>query len=407
MDEALFALVVLGTVAGSMAFDAGRLRPAPFGALLALLCIARPEGLAVAPALLVFHLLGSQGATKRQTGHAAVAFVSIMAVLLAGRWLTFHAPLPNTYYAKTGGGLLQLLAGIRYAAVHWALWLPGLLAAPFLVRKQRRFLPAIVTAAVLTLALIVEGGDQFGRARFFLPVFPLTVLLVGGILPRDRRRWTAAMAWTSAILSLAAWGLSPQYRPVYEQAAQGLGVLHGPWRIVHLPPPPDPARMKFLSDMETGFVIMGKTLAKVAPPGSSIAAVPIGAIGWYSKLRVIDMVGLVNPAIAHAPIHLEPGARWRPGHNRGNGAAILRERPDFIQLQDALSSRPAPRPHPFIFRYTSVAEIWHSPDFWSHYQFIAIRTATGWYYDLYKRKGSPVIPLTLTHIQHPKPALRR
>ncbi len=387
MDEALFAFLTLGAVGGSLAFDEGHIGPVRLGTLLAALCLARPEGLAVAPALLIF--LGSRKDTRRRVFDATAIFVAIMAGLLAARWLYFHAPLPNTYYAKTGGGLLQLRAGVAYAMSNWALWLPGIAVAPFVARQRRRYGPVIVTAVVLALAIIAEGGDQFGRARFFLPVFPLTVLLVGGIVPSGRGRWTAAGVSALAIASLVAWGLSPRYNSVYAQAAHGLSAPHGPWRIVEVPRPPNPERMEFLSDMETGFVIMGKTLSHYAPKGSTIAAVPIGAIGWYSGLRVIDMVGLVNPTIAHAPVHFEPGATWRPGHNRGDGVAILREHPDFIQLQDALSSRPAPRPHPFMMRYTSVAEIWNSREFWRHYTFVAIRTRSGWYYNLYRRTTDP------------------
>ncbi len=392
MDEALFALLTLAAAAGALAFEEDRLGPVPYGLLLALLCLARPEGLAVAGTLLAFHILSAKGGRRRRAARGAGVFAVVMVVLLAVRWLYFHAPLPNTYYAKTGGGLLQLRAGLAYAAANWGLWLPGVAAVPFVLRRERRYVPLALAAVALTLAVVLEGGDQFGRARFFLPVFPLTVLLVAGLLPRKRAA-AAPAAWTVAALSLLAWWAGPQYRMVYGQAARGLSAWHGPWRLVSLPRPPDPDRMEFLEDLESGFVVMGKTLARVAPPGSAIAVVPIGAIGWYSGLRVIDMVGLVNPVVAHAPVRLEPGARWRPGHNRGDGAAILRERPDFIQLQDALSSRPAPRPHPFMLRYTSVAEIWSSPEFWTHYEFYPIRTESGWYYNLYRRKegdGRPV-----------------
>jgi hypothetical protein len=91
-----------------------------------------------------------------------------MVLLLAARWLYFHAPLPNTYYAKTGGGLLQLRAGFDYAAANWGLWLPGLLAAPMAVRRDRRYLSLALVALALTLSVILEGGDQFGLARFLL-----------------------------------------------------------------------------------------------------------------------------------------------------------------------------------------------------------------------------------------------
>ena len=43
----------------------------------------------------------------------------------------------------------------------------------------------------------------------------------------------------------------------------------------------------------------GSTLNRIANKDDYIAAVPIGAIGYYSKMNVIDMVGIVDPVIAH------------------------------------------------------------------------------------------------------------
>ncbi len=44
---------------------------------------------------------------------------------------------------------------------------------------------------------------------------------------------------------------------------------------------------------------MGSELKQIANKDDYIAAVPIGAIGYYSKINVIDMVGIVDPVIAH------------------------------------------------------------------------------------------------------------
>lgn len=43
------------------------------------------------------------------------------------------------------------------------------------------------------------------------------------------------------------------------------------------------------------YAALGTWLSEHAPTNASVAAIEIGSIGWYSHLRVIDILGLVNP----------------------------------------------------------------------------------------------------------------
>ena len=49
------------------------------------------------------------------------------------------------------------------------------------------------------------------------------------------------------------------------------------------------------------FELIGRGLAQVAPPGSSLTAGAIGAIGYHSGLHVLDRNGLIDPSIAALP----------------------------------------------------------------------------------------------------------
>lgn len=63
------------------------------------------------------------------------------------------------------------------------------------------------------------------------------------------------------------------------------------WRD-HWAVPPDP-RLRVHRDAAL-------ELARISPPAASVAAVEIGALAYFSDRRVVDLVGLVNPAILAA-----------------------------------------------------------------------------------------------------------
>ena len=73
----------------------------------------------------------------------------------------------------------------------------------------------------------------------------------------------------------------------------------------------------------------GKWLRAHAPPGASVACVPIGAVSYYSGLPVIDMLGLTDKHIARAP--LATGDGW-VGHEKRDGKYVLSRQPTFLLL---------------------------------------------------------------------------
>jgi hypothetical protein len=51
----------------------------------------------------------------------------------------------------------------------------------------------------------------------------------------------------------------------------------------------------FTAGLQSSLIPWGKWFRRHAPPGASIAAPDIGAIGYFSGHRVIDLAGLVTP----------------------------------------------------------------------------------------------------------------
>ncbi len=132
---------------------------------------------------------------------------------------------------------------------------------------------------------------------------------------------------------------------------------------------------------------MGSTLKKIANKDEYIACVPIGAIGYYSKMKVIDMVGIVDPVIAHEKLSTDHPIKWTPGHTKGDGKYILSRKPKYIQLTDYLTNSPLEEPHKRSLQFTSVKEIWDSEEFHNDYEFYPVEVIDGWYYNLFKRKS--------------------
>ncbi len=92
-------------------------------------------------------------------------------------------------------------------------------------------------------------------------------------------------------------------------------------------------------------------------PGESLAAVPIGAVAYYSGLTAIDMMGLTDGHIAHREMP-NMGEGWA-GHEKHDGPYILSRKPTYLLLGNIdVSDRPRdPSKIPFIpYRFRAIWE---------------------------------------------------
>ncbi len=409
LETTMFAAAVLmGTIA-YLGYLSSRSSPALVGTVLALMSLVRPEGLVVA---LVTIACESLRVLDRRSSLTALLRISgivlaVQAAFVGWRLLTFGELLPNTYYAKTGGGLRQVANGLLYVgrslreivaagpspsrlAVTLCTLVLLLIAAALIAgwvaagdRHRFEMGYVLTVCAGLLTAAALEGGDHFGGARFLVPVLPIAMAALGAALAHLSLRGRVGRAcgvlggMVAAVL-VVTWAaantpLTDRGRARLESASESSLPL------------PNPLRMVAISGSGPVFVEMGETLRAIARPQESIAVVPIGAIGYYSRLRVIDMVGIVDPWIAHTPLDSRYSASWRPGHDKGDGAYVLSRKPDLIQLVDSLTSRPFAGPDEISMQYRSIVEIWASDDFHAHYRFEPVVVAGGWYYNLYRR----------------------
>lgn len=261
----------------------------------ALAVLARPEALLLVPLFLLARPLGSR---------RLLAFVSITLVVLAPAvWFslaTVGSPIPATAAAKVEGGLLGWLSGVREpwrqllverpwrfttAWVGWLVtinWLLPVALVPSLWYAWRRGGRAL---GVVSLALLVHPlamawfapyrDPSFQEGRYSIQLLPLAFVLVAlgvGALPWPRLALTVFLVCALVPLGRAAdryaWGV---------QNINAMQVHLGHWVRTHL------------------------------PPTSRIAVNDIGAIAYWSRYPLIDLMGLVTPDIIPYRRHGEGG----------------------------------------------------------------------------------------------------
>lgn len=131
METGFFALLVLlGSGMYLAAYRTQSTRQYVFtGLIFALAALTRPEGvmvfgLTVGHVLLVAMVGGSNACESRidnvRTAMRSalpliISFLALFAPYFAWRWQYYGDLLPNTFYAKTGGGVQQWLRGLDYA----------------------------------------------------------------------------------------------------------------------------------------------------------------------------------------------------------------------------------------------------------------------------------------------------
>jgi hypothetical protein len=292
-------LAVALVLAGFVAFTEGRQwgsRPVRTGALWSLAALTRPE------AALLLVLWGGflLADADSRAGLRRLLAGTLPPLLIYGSWLVFArlyfgAMLPQTLMAKVAGtaGLAVQLEnlwrqvkivgatdGLMAALLLAALLIGGrrVWSARPLSQRAQRMLPWVWVLAVP--ALYVGRGVQV-LSRYLLPLLPVLSWLawragecwsLGPALPPTARalRRTSALGFALAALVVV----------------QNLAVYHG--AVL-------PQVRSFSAGLSGSLIPIGRWLGTHTPPHSAIATPDIGAIGYFSHRRVVDLAGLVTP----------------------------------------------------------------------------------------------------------------
>ncbi len=262
--------------------------------------LVRPEAPVVVAALLADRLIAVAGgrawrAGLRESARWSSIVLAMWIPFLTFRRLYFGEWLPNTYYAKTGAPFLARLGwGLRYAREWSASLLPSFGATGVLVGSlgvlvlagllaiglvRRRLRPEALVVIALVAAVLFEGGDWMVFHRLLVPALPPLAVLAGFALSR----WAVPGRRAAiALLVAAVIGSGAVVAAAERDGGRGLAVNAEGYRRAHRE--------------------IARYLADHAWPGDSVALMDVGIIGWYApELRLIDITGLTDRAVAHAP----------------------------------------------------------------------------------------------------------
>jgi len=290
-------LAVALILAGFVAFTEGQqwgARPVRTGALWALAALTRPEAVLLLVLWGVFLIVD----TENRAGLRRLVFGALPPIVIYGSWLLFARLYFGTFWpvtleAKAAGG-----EGLAYHAAN--LWrqvkivgaTDGALAALLLASLLfggRRLWPRHMTAQRLVPwawllgvpALYVARGVPV-LSRYLLPLLPILAWLA----------WRSADRW---------WVGDPephQARGRERRAAvlgAALGALVVTQNLVVYRTTVLPQVTSFSAGLERSLIHWGKWFGAHSSENAQIAAPDIGAIGYYSQRRVLDLAGLVTP----------------------------------------------------------------------------------------------------------------
>ena len=343
--------------------------------LALLLALTRPEGVALYGLLAACAAAAAPGAwrARAQTLLPGLAlFVLVGGLYFVARWSYFGDLLPNTFYAKSAFSVNHARRGLAYlagfAASPFVLCAAPLVAAGAWAAVRRRLLPLVAIPLAVLAIVIAEGGDGLPMYRFVVPALPfLAALAAVGVGVAGERLGRIGLALALALATLVA------------------GLSFFPKRDAQL------LTFAYQRDFEVpAWSAVGRALGKAFPPGTALAAVPIGALGYYSGLPILDMAGLTDRTVARART-ADLGAGWA-GHERNDGAYILSRRPEILLLgnvyvdnRSELPPGPFP-PHKVPAILAREQDVVTHPAFRREYELRALPVAPGMWLHYFARR---------------------
>jgi len=317
---------------------------------LALLGLTRPE----APMVLAFvhaHRLRRAHGTPGMRREFLIGGLAWgpLALLFVWRWAYFGSPLPNTFYAKPGtlldnpagafSAMGKLLGG--FGELFWLVFAATCFAGLTRVGLARRTGFALAVIASFLVFALYTGGDWMPHGRFIQPALPLVAVVcamgwsrLGGVARLLCAWLLIAAAGVQAHKSVAFWS-DLDGNSVYDHA---------------------------LSSRNN--VAMARWLSENIEPGATLLTDEIGALGFYSGLRILDQWGIVDPEVARLfhqrrfnPYATSPESSLRREVQQQVAEQLLARSPDFVTIDYRAPIGPGDVPDPSWVLPITMAEL--------------------------------------------------
>ncbi len=276
------------------------------GLLIGLAVWTRPDGLTLLPFCTWLAWVGQGGLAFDSQRLKRLAFLLGGVALVILPYFVFNIAIsgqvwPNTFFAKQAEyaplqviPIWQRMANLFTAPFVGVLLLllPGL----FLRVKARWVL--LLWAGSFLLLYVLRLPVTYQHGRYLIPVIP--VLMIVGIeglagwvqlnaAAVGRRVVSRAWALGTGAVAVAFWGV-------------GANALVTDIKVIN-----------------NEMVATARWVSETMPPGTLVAAHDIGALGYFANVRLVDLAGLVSPAVI--PLMGDEAQLW--GFVRESGARYV------------------------------------------------------------------------------------
>jgi len=272
---------------------------------LALACLARPECLTIL-ALAITDLAWRW--IRRRDNARGLLWAFVATVIVLGPWIAFNyatigKPLPTTFYAKSGSGILRALEQRDLAMAQRDLLVFGpqaLVNFVSILSDQLGVAAWLIPAGLITCA--------FTRSRRHAALFLLVLLILApfamGLMAPQRlklsnERYLPQLIVLGAVL--AAVGTAPIVRALQRQrpalvryAALAIPVLLL-WPIASRTLDGTFWFVRSVKNIQELHVALGEWIHWHIPPGAVVATNDVGAIAYFGRHPILDIEGLVSP----------------------------------------------------------------------------------------------------------------
>ena len=308
--------------------------------------MTRPEGILVFCALGLAGLLMTIGTNRwKHFVVPTLIFVVLFGAYFMWRYSYFGWLLPNTFYAKTGGGSAQIARGISYV-----IWFGALFVAPlglaliallpqgvkalrqpgasgpmrWLQERAAFWIPAYL-GLFYTLYIAAVGGDYMAMFRFFAPITPMIYLFLGGLIAAGLTLNASRIVHVALLVGVCA--IFVHSTPIEAKLFPKMWNNHGTWRGIET----ERWHVNRLTRIGEHFQSMRTSY------DDSVATDGIGAIAFVADMKVIGVHGLVDTHIAHKEFEEGELGSGLPGHERSDLDYIFSKRPTYFMFNRRLS----------------------------------------------------------------------
>jgi arabinofuranosyltransferase len=297
------------------------------GGLYALLCMTRPDGMifAVVAGLFKLYILLKRKKFLLRDFIWYGELIFTYGFYFMWRWNYYGMFLPNTFYAKTGGGYAKYQRGLDYVFsffpsngyLYFILFLLGVLWFIYSNRKNVFGVFLIINIFVQLLFIVFAGGDWMPGFRFFVPIIPIVVIivvdglysLIGFLINLFYVKMSSKSILITSVAVVAIVITQLFYQN--QNLQKNLPWLTSWFGKLNLQP-------------HGPYYGVASFLNQNARNGSTLALGEAGIIPYYCEnLKIIDFLGLIDVHISHLEGLL---------HYKSDANYVLKHNPDWVLL---------------------------------------------------------------------------